>query len=113
MMYTEWKEDTTDPKGWYMTEKYEGLRLYWNGTEFYTIQGDRVNAPASIAQQLPNIKLDGVLWTQYGLYQGPLSVTRTENEEHWTKAIFWVFDAPHIGDKPLEVIQGLFEPNSE
>ena len=28
----------------------------------------------------------------------------TKNEEKWKKAIFWIFDAPKLKEKPLEVI---------
>jgi hypothetical protein len=34
--------------------------------------------------------------TQYGLYQGAVSILRGWNEEKWEKAVFWVFDAPDL-----------------
>jgi DNA ligase-1 len=47
----------------WMTEKYDGVRLYWNGFAFYTRQGKYVQVPRSIRLRMPkNIALDGELW---------------------------------------------------
>jgi DNA ligase-1 len=62
MTATEWNSENMDPNGWHMTEKYDGMRLYWNGSQFYSRHGKRVNVPESITKQLPTIALDGELW---------------------------------------------------
>ena len=62
MTATEWDKTSMDPKGWYMTEKYDGMRLYWNGNQFYSRQGEKVHVPESIASKFPSISLDGELW---------------------------------------------------
>ena len=62
MTATEWDIDNMEPKGWYITEKYDGMRLFWNGTQFITRQGRKIRAPESITKQLPNVSLDGELW---------------------------------------------------
>ena len=62
MTATEWNEGSMNPKGWYMTEKYDGMRLFWNGTEFFSRHGRKVPVPESISSQLPNVALDGELW---------------------------------------------------
>ncbi len=64
MTSTIWEEDM-DPTGWYLTEKYDGIRLYWNGTDFYTRHGVKVQAPPSITNQMPKSPLDGELWCPY------------------------------------------------
>jgi ATP-dependent DNA ligase len=46
----------------WMTEKYDGARLYWSGTAFYTRQGRKLTVPESIKRSMPNVKLDGELW---------------------------------------------------
>ena len=61
MTATEWSEGE-EPKGWYMTEKYDGMRLYWNGTQFYTRQGRKITVPESVTKRLPVVALDGELW---------------------------------------------------
>ena len=95
MTATEWDSSTMEPKGWYMTEKYDGMRLYWNGTQFLSRQGKAIKVPESILKQMPSSAvLDGELWTQYGLHQEAVNLGRTTNESKWSKAIYWIFDAP-------------------
>ncbi len=59
---TDWNT-TKNPKGWWMTEKYDGMRLYWTGKELYTRHGTKVKAPESWIKQMPfGIPLDGEIW---------------------------------------------------
>jgi DNA ligase-1 len=59
---TVWDYDSMDPTGWLMTEKYDGMRLYWTGKEFYSRNGNKVKVPATLTSQLPPVALDGELW---------------------------------------------------
>jgi DNA ligase-1 len=102
MTATNWEEDK-DPTGWWLTEKFDGMRLFWDGSHFFTRNGTKLGIPESTASLLPRYALDGELWTQYGLYQGAVNLARTEDEQRWKKAIFWVFDAPNLGNEPYEV----------
>jgi DNA ligase-1 len=61
MTSTVW-EDPMDPTGWWMTEKFDGMRLYWDSSQFFTQHGNVVQAPESLTSQLPKIPLDGELW---------------------------------------------------
>jgi DNA ligase-1 len=45
-----------------MTEKYDGVRLFWDGSAFFTRQGRKVQVPHSISSQMPKVALDGELW---------------------------------------------------
>ena len=110
-------EESEDPTGWLMSEKYDGMRLYWDGTRFITRQHTIINAPEFITKAMPKVPLDGELWqvkakrnvlilyrTQYGLYQEAVALSQGNiSEEKWQKAIFWVFDAPSQAKDPYEV----------
>jgi ATP-dependent DNA ligase len=61
MTSTLW-ESAMNPTGWWMAEKYDGVRLLWSGSQFTTRQGNRVNAPEFVTSALPRIALDGELW---------------------------------------------------
>ena len=37
------------------------------------------------------------------MHQEPVGLMSSKDEEKWSKAIFWVFDAPELREKPLEV----------
>jgi DNA ligase-1 len=45
-----------------MSEKYDGARLFWDGSAFFTRQGYLINAPDSVTMAMPNVALDGELW---------------------------------------------------
>jgi ATP-dependent DNA ligase len=62
MTATEWDSSTMNPTGWWLTEKYDGMRLYWNGSEFFSRQGNIVKVPEFIKKHLPKVALDGELW---------------------------------------------------
>lgn len=62
MTATVWDEQK-DPNGWWASEKYDGIRLLWDGNKFYSRQGNRIYAPKHITESLPNnVSLDGELW---------------------------------------------------
>ena len=51
--------------GWWVSEKYKGCRLYWDGSNMWSRGGINVNIPSEWKEQLPDISLDGEL------YDGP------------------------------------------
>ena len=93
-----------DPSGWLMSEKMDGVRCYWNGTTMYTRTGKLFYPPQSWKDQLPQIALDGELWSGRDDFQKIVSIVRQKNapdEEDWKTIKFMVFDAP--------LIKGTFE----
>jgi DNA ligase-1 len=61
MTATLW-ENSGNPTNWWMAEKFDGMRFYWNGSKFFTRSGNVVKVPESITKQLPSVALDGELW---------------------------------------------------
>jgi DNA ligase-1 len=45
MLAMNYDPDRDDPKGWYMSEKLDGVRCYWNGKTMYTRNGNPFYAP--------------------------------------------------------------------
>ena len=62
MTATEWDNTTMDPTGWVMTEKFDGMRLYWTGSEFLSRAGRKATLPQEMVSGLPELVLDGELW---------------------------------------------------
>ena len=50
-------------EGWLMSEKLDGVRCYWNGSEMFTRTGKPFYAPDEWKAKLPEMALDGELWT--------------------------------------------------
>jgi len=48
-----------DPTGWWMSEKYDGVRMYWNGEKFITRYGTEIAAASSLVASMPPFALDG------------------------------------------------------
>jgi DNA ligase-1 len=56
-----WDNDL-DPTGWWLSEKLDGVRAWWTGTEFRSRQGNVYHAPSWFTLGLPHVPLDGELW---------------------------------------------------
>jgi DNA ligase-1 len=46
-----------------MSEKLDGVRCYWDGANMFTRNGNKIYAPQEWKDKLPNIALDGELWS--------------------------------------------------
>jgi DNA ligase-1 len=91
-----------DPTGWWLSEKLDGVRGYWDGKNFISRQGNVFHAPDWFKMRLPDHPLDGELWMGRKLFQKTISVVkRLDAGEQWKKIMYVVFDAPHL-DKPFE-----------
>ena len=89
-----WSEDR-DPTGWWMSEKLDGVRAYWNGKQFLSRKNNIFYAPDWFTAGLPTHPLDGELWIackQFDLTSG--IVRRQDKPEIWSEVKYLVFDAP-------------------
>jgi DNA ligase-1 len=89
-------DSSIDPTGWWMSEKYDGLRGYWDGRKLWSRNGNLIHAPDYLLAELPrNIALDGELWIGYGKFEETVSIVRSEKpDDRWKRVHFMVFDAP-------------------
>jgi len=91
-------DGVTDPTGWWMSEKLDGVRAYWDGERFVSRLGNTYMAPAWFVDGLPPAKLDGELWIDRGKFQATVSVVRRQDRsDHWRQVSYVVFDAPEQG----------------
>ena len=86
-----------DPTGWWMSEKYDGIRAYWDGKQLWTRQQNPIAAPKPFTGQLPPIALDGELWLGRGRFEETASIVLSFTpDDRWQKIKFRAFDAPLI-----------------
>jgi DNA ligase-1 len=96
-----WTTDL-DLTGWWISEKLDGVRAYWDGKQFLSRQGNLYHAPDWFVAGLPDVPLDGELWIDRKKFQRTTSVVRRQDKsEHWKEVSFVVFDAPAMPD-PFE-----------
>lgn len=86
--------------GWWMSEKLDGVRAYWDGTQFISRQGNVYMAPDWFSEALPSdIHLDGELWLGRKGFQKAVSIVRRQDKNNdWKEIQYVVFDAPRIDD---------------
>ena len=79
---------------YWVSEKYDGLRGYWDGQTLWTRGGQRVIAPTWFTAGWPRTALDGELWAGHGQFAKAVSTVRsqTPNESAWRGLRFMVFD---------------------
>lgn len=92
-----------NPKGWWVSEKLDGVRAYWNGADFYSRNGQLFHAPAFFKEGLPSgHHLDGELWLgreQFEKCVGTVRAADPARAEEWRDLRFLMFDAPIIDGK--------------
>ncbi len=91
--------DVTD---WWVSEKLDGVRAYWDGQQFLSRLGNVFVAPQWFTAGLPNKPLDGELWLDRKQFQKTVSIVRRRDQsDHWRQIRFLVFDAPAL-QEPFE-----------
>jgi len=87
-----------DPTGWWMSEKLDGVRAYWNGSQLLSRLGNVYHAPDWFIAGLPPHPLDGELFLARKAFQKTVAIVRRQDKsEHWKQINFLLFDMPAHG----------------
>src|SRR5262245_44366545 len=99
-----------DPAGWWLSEKLDGVRAYWDGKQFLSRLGNVFHAPDWFIKGLPSEPLDGELWLGRKSFQRAVSIVRRQDKsDHWKEITYVVFDAPKMEkafEARLEFVRG-------
>ncbi len=91
-----WENDV-DLTGWWMSEKLDGVRAWWDGKKFQSRLGNTFFAPKWFTECLPPLELDGELWVGRQEFSTTISIVRSQGADAaWKKVKYLVFDAPHL-----------------
>lgn len=93
MLAKDWTGE--NPKGWWLSEKLDGIRAYWDGEQLWSRLGNAFEAPKCLTDHLPHgIALDGELWL--GRHRGALGQANAivKSGQGWERFQFHLFDAP-------------------
>lgn len=95
MLYSNKKTDIK--KGWWCSEKLDGVRGYWDGHDTMLTRGGlKVVLPARILKQLPKdgTRLDGEFWIDRGIDRSKvLAAVENQHRKYWQNVRFITFDA--------------------
>ena len=94
-------------RDYWLSEKYDGLRGFWDGHRLLTRGGEVIAAPAWFTAGWPPVPMDGELWSGRGRFEETLSTVRRQipNDEAWRRVRFMVFDLPTHPGRFTERIQ--------
>ena len=81
---------------YWVSEKYDGVRGFWDGQKLLTRGGQAISAPAWFTANWPATPMDGELWAGRGQFQKAVSTVRqqTPDDAAWRNIQFMVFDLP-------------------
>ena len=85
-----------DVSAYWVSEKYDGIRAYWDGSQLISRQHMSIQAPAWFTQHWPSTPMDGELWAgrgQFHVVQSAIGALQPADAV-WRKLQFMVFDLP-------------------
>ncbi len=92
--------EVNDISSYYVSEKLDGVRGYWNGKQLLTRQGNLINSPNWFTQHWPPFPIDGELWLGRDQFQALLSCVSKKKPDIkkekscWQQVRFMMFDLP-------------------
>ncbi|GAA5968333.1 hypothetical protein JCM11641_003815 [Rhodosporidiobolus odoratus] len=104
-------EGKKDPKGWWISEKLDGVRAYWDGqSALYSRTGNPFVAPPAFVAHLPKgVTLDGELFLGRDRFDETSGIVRTTTgtgngagKGGWGEIRYMIFDIPSLADQPFE-----------
>ena len=81
---------------WVWSEKYDGVRAYWDGQHLLSRSGKIYFAPKWFIEQLPPFPIDGELWLARGAFQQTVSIVRKKrSDKGWKRIHYMIFEVPN------------------
>lgn len=88
--------DDVDPAGHLVSEKFDGVRAFWDGRTLRFRSGLPVAAPHWFVERLPEAPLDGELWLARGRFEALAGAVRRQapRDEEWRAISYRIFELP-------------------
>lgn len=104
--------DAIDLSAYRVSEKYDGVRAWWDGERLLTRSGQAIVAPAWFTARWPHIALDGELWAGRGQFEAVSGISRrlAADDADWRRLRYLVFDLPQQAggfDQRLPALQAV------
>jgi len=89
-------QGVVDLRDYWVSEKLDGVRAYWDGERFLSRGGHVYRAPAWFTRGFPSHPLDGELWSGRGQFARLSGIVRKRQpvDSEWQQVRFHVFDLP-------------------
>lgn len=89
-------QDNIDVSQYWVSEKLDGVRAYWDGKQLISRGGNIIQAPAWFTADFPPRPLDGELWLarqQFAQILSTVSKQQPVNSE-WQQLAYYIFELP-------------------
>jgi len=85
-----------DISQYWVSEKLDGVRGYWNGKQLLTRKGNVINAPTWFTKNWPTQVVEGELWIARHHFEQVSALIRRHksHDSQWQKVRFMIFDLP-------------------
>ena len=81
--------------GWWMSEKLDGIRGYWDGQQLFSKNGRLLSPPLEFTATLPPFPVEGELWGGRNRFEQTASIVQREKPHAgWMTLSFGIFDVP-------------------
>ena len=106
--------DDIDLDQYWVSEKLDGVRAWWDGGALVSRSGNRFNVPPWFIEHFPPVQLDGELWMGRGAFERLSGAVRRQipDDAQWRGIRFMVFDlpsSPATFDRRLQRLREMFE----
>lgn len=84
-------------KAYWVSEKLDGIRAYWDGKNLLSRKGNIFRAPEWFSKGFPDTPLDGELWINRRQFSELSGIVRKQkaSDKEWQKIAFMIFDLPN------------------
>lgn len=112
LLANDYEQAEVDLSRYWISEKYDGVRAFWDGSRLLTRAGNTIHAPEWFTRGWPQTPLDGELWAGRGQFEQVTATVRDldPDDAAWRQIQFMVFDLPaHVGtfNERLTALQSL------
>ena len=95
LLLAEKYHEDIDLAAYWVSEKLDGVRAFWDGKQLNSRGGNTFAAPSWFTADFPSVVLDGELWVGRGQFEETASiVSRHTPHDGWRQVRYMVFDLP-------------------
>ncbi|MCB5228295.1 DNA ligase [Alishewanella sp. 16-MA] len=101
--------EDVDIQDYWVSEKLDGVRAYWDGKQLLSRGGNIIAAPSWFLADFPSQKLDGELWLGRQQFAATLSIVSKQQpvQSEWQQIRYYVFELPEAAGTFSERIQAM------
>jgi len=109
MLLAEVYRDGIDVRSYWISEKLDGVRAFWDGKRLISRGGEVIAAPAWFVADFPNTALDGELWLGRNQFAATFSIVSKLQpvDTEWQQIQYHIFELPNAAGTFTERISAM------